>query len=249
MRWWWLSPVFGLLLYFWPVTYRLSVSLGGGRREVALRVTGLMGQVHVRGVQRPTGQDDLAVELRLFHVIRIRKLWPSLAVGWNRTGPYRQRFEDREPGVPDAGPGEGSPGRLTFREIAARWVRWKPVLRALQSGSRFWWRHLQVSQTHLHVRFGLEDAAQTALACGLAWSILGTALGYAQRTLHFVRRPEINLTPVYGRRLLQLELDSVARMRQGEATLAFLLSAAAYVKEKLASIAGRAAPVARPDKA
>ncbi len=235
--WWWLLLLLTLLSYFWPIRYRLTISVRkdqeGPQHQLLFRAVGLWGQLRVLSLRRPPAHDELVLEVRLLHLLPLRKELPALKGGVNASGPYVDTLEEWELGRHDEG-GEKA-RRHTLAELRDLWARWRPVWRALRAGSRFWWRHLWVDEARLDAALGLADAAHTAQAYGWLWGTLGTVWSWAEGHLRFRQQPRIRLRPVFDGHLLQLEFLGQAHIRQGEAVLALLLSVATYLRLKLAA--------------
>ncbi|MBO8141775.1 MAG: DUF2953 domain-containing protein [Firmicutes bacterium] len=214
----WAYGLIGLALgYFWPVFWTVRVRAGQGSGDLNVSVTAMLIRARLSAAAGGPGGPVLVVELRLLHVIPVRKnLSASLARALAGAGPPR---------------GEALWGIITALGKGAQggrqaWAVFRPA-------RRFLLPRLRVDHLSLKSRLGLGDAAATALAYGWAWVALGPALGYAWHRLAFARPPEIRLEPVCNRRALELDFRLAVRHRQGDGWIAFILSGWEWARLRL----------------
>ena len=82
------------------------------------------------------------------------------------------------------------------------------IIRELQRKVRF-------DQLHCNIKFGMEDAAGTALAAGSFWLVRGLLLPAMYSRMALGVRPVCRITPVFGKDILAVELECILRIRLG----------------------------------
>lgn len=243
-------PAFILFLIIsmvWPLTSVFAARLRAGSMEVDGSVIGLLWRLRVRALHEGASRDELSVELRLLHVITLRKEFPAVATSWRRFVPAWRLVQEWEVGFREAGDGAESEARVTWAEVKEwfqTWKRWQPVVRSLGRGASFVRRRLRVKSLHGRLHFGLGDAALTARAYGVAWALVGNALGFASRKLILATKPDVSIVPIYNKRFIRLEVSGEAAVPQVIAAAGLLVSVFAYARGKRRKAAGKAPSVA-----
>src|SRR5690606_4181853 len=136
---------------------------------------------------------------RFLHFLTLRKEWPAVSVAWRGLVPSWRVVSELEAGLGKAGDGAEADHPVTWARVrrwARVWRRWRPAARAARQGLRFVGRRLVVSSLRIALRVAVDDPAAAAWVHGLAWSVLGAALGRAQGAWRFRRPPRVTVQPV-----------------------------------------------------
>lgn len=242
-----ISLVFSVITAVWPLVYTFSGRIRSGDVDLDVTSIGMLWRLRVRALRAASSLDEFSLELRLLHVITIRKEFPAVSSRWRMFIPAWRILGEWETGFREAGDGQESETIVTWEDLKEWhqiWRRWQPVIRAFRTGARFARRRLRVKSMRWHLRFGLGDAAATARAYGYAWMLFGIGLAFACRKLTFLAKPEVAVQPVYNARLFHLNVEAHASMFQVEAVIALIISLVVYVRDKIIDLVGKVRSVA-----
>lgn len=234
-----LCPVALLLLIvavIWPLTSVFTARLRTRVIELDGWVAGLLWRLRVQALHDGESHDELSIELRLLHVITLRRKFPAVVSSWRRFVPAWRLVRQWEAGIREADTreaGEDTPSDtvVTWAELKEwhqTWKRWQPMVRALGRGATFVRRRLRVTSLRIRLRFGLGDAAVTARAHGVVWALVGTGLGIASRKVNLVTKPDVAILPIYNARVIHLDVSGAASVPQVIAAAGVFISLFAY---------------------
>ncbi|MDI3327429.1 MAG: DUF2953 domain-containing protein [Alicyclobacillaceae bacterium] len=166
-------------------------------------------------------------ESRSRTIVEVRWLWGMVHKRWVWRGGA---------GVPDSGRGiaswrdpEGRPDLVP--EVAGWWRLWRRHRNLRRSVQRFL-RRVTIRKWHTDLRFGTGDAVLTGVLAGIFWSFFygfAAALGTRVRLC----RPVARVRPVFDLRIVEIDVDSIAQFRVGQAIGAGVSLAIALWKEGL----------------
>ncbi|MFS8525241.1 MAG: hypothetical protein FWJ83_10295 [Limnochordales bacterium] len=239
---------FTLAAAIWPLTVTFEARAGRGGAQLDVSSVGMLWRARLRLLHARATLQEASVEVRFLHFLTLRKEWPAVSVAWRGLVPSWRVVSELEAGLGKAGDGAEADHPVTWARVrrwARAWRRWRPAARAARQGLRFVGRRLVVSSLRIALRVAVDDPAAAAWVHGLAWSVLGAALGRAQGAWRFRRPPRVTVQPVVAAGGFDFRMAGQASVRQIEAAAGLALAAAAYAGEKLAQ-AARARRPARP---
>lgn len=70
-------------------------------------------------------------------------------------------------------------------------------------------------QLSWHIRYGFYDAALTGVIYGIIWSVTERSIHYALKRARFMKKPSLQITPVFDRQILEIELHCIFRLKLG----------------------------------
>jgi hypothetical protein len=98
--------------------------------------------------------------------------------------------------------------RRMLEKIKTKITQTKIIIRELQDKVRF-------DRFHCQVRFGLEDAAATAMIAGGFWMVRGLVSNTLNRRMTSGVCPVFQMTPVFGKDVLVIDLECILRIGLG----------------------------------
>lgn len=237
MAWWGVALAVAVLLFVWPLTLRAALRMQTGGFILEGSASGLFARLQFEARHEQPDGDEWSLELRLLHAIPLRCRFAGASRRFDglRSGArLLQLVEQGKVGESSAlGMYAAAVGRHALRTWRSRKEPEPPLAAAVRSGAAVAARRLTVRALRLRLDLGFGDAAATAGACGVAWSLCGAALGTARSRLRFACRPRVHIGPVYQRPIARLSADGRASIPQGFAFLALSAGAWSWLREKL----------------
>ena len=74
---------------------------------------------------------------------------------------------------------------------------------------------VRCDRLNCQIRFGMEDAAATAVAAGGFWMIRGLVVTALRSRMSFGACPVCTITPVFGKEVIVIDLECILRIRLG----------------------------------
>lgn len=231
---WWAwgasAAALAAIAVFWPLPTHIFLEIDVFERDVRGTVKGLLGRVDVRSVQTKDGGLNAEIEIWILHFIPIRR---RAAGGDSPTSPLSKggranvRLED---------------GNL-LALLDELWDRWRQGLVGIAWGIRRLLPRLRFQDVRLAAEVGFVDAARTAVACGILWSLFGVASGWMMRGETAERMPRMKVAPVYNRWRLTVRLDVRCTIRPVDLGAAAL---SAFTRSRVGREGAGAVAVVRP---
>lgn len=88
-----------------------------------------------------------------------------------------------------------------------------PVL--LRRMKEYWLKRMKIRDLSIILKFGLVDAAVTAMLCGSAWIIIGTAIAIMKSNLDLTTK-NIKISPIFDKEGFETEFSCIINFRLGD---------------------------------
>lgn len=89
----------------------------------------------------------------------------------------------------------------------------------------------EVTNVFIRCSFGTGDAAQTGMAYGAIWTLIGNVYAFLCRFIR-IEFPQVELAPVYNDKTFEIEAEGIIKMRTVHIILAGLRVLKLYTKHK-----------------
>lgn len=165
--------------------------------------------------------DFLAIELRFWKWVRLKKEIPMVAV--DKEDMSLKTKEKEEYGQDNKGEDENefSPDYIktqieSFQDLLKRVVGFHRIMRRFLS-------KIHVHQVYWDTKIGTSEASTTGILCGGIWTLKGSVLGLISSLMQLKTEPELYVTPYFQQKHSQTRVKCMISFRFGQAILAVFL--------------------------
>lgn len=180
----------------------------------------LFSTVHVSFLYTHKGDDDfLRIKVSLWKVISYSVVVPEVKVNTSEKKIEAKKKSNGAAGV------KKKKTKITVQTIKESSRKYSRLLAHVTGFYRILRRFLKkvtISQIRWDSRFGLGDAALTAVASGMVWALKGNVLGMLSHFVSLKGVPSIQVIPVYQGTLTQTRLSCMISFKIGHAIVVML---------------------------
>ncbi|MCL6597997.1 MAG: DUF2953 domain-containing protein [Alicyclobacillus macrosporangiidus] len=175
-------------------------------------------RITVEWTQQQSNTDAWLSVRTLFGLIRFERKLTAIDTPLTEDGPAL-RFRHQRPAVDGGGHESTVLTRGEVMHVFRHWDRWSRVLRAILRENRFVLRRTHVEELSWRMRIGTGDAPGTGMACGAAWALAGTLIGWLASHTRMAAPGDVRIDPDFERESFQSQFRCIVWVRAGYAIL------------------------------
>lgn len=175
-------------------------------------------RITVEWTQQQSDTDGRLSVRTLFGLVRLERKLTAIDTFLTEDGPAL-RFR-HQPAAGDGGGNQSTvltPGEVMH--VFRNWDRWSRFVRAVLRDIRWVLHRMHVEELSWRMRIGTGDAPATGMACGAAWALAGTLVGWLASHTRMAAPGDVRIDPDFERKSFQSRFRCIVWVRAGYAIL------------------------------